>query len=165
MPSIGATALVIDAPDALRNETGVLDSSELLARLEAKGIRNVDIARALDLPDSRIPEIRRKERALKLDEAVKLVRAFELESDRLPPLSDQVIRLVVRYVAAELGSSPDEAQLQELTRDVQAFSEFVADPKVRRSVEAAEGFFRAMTLRRPTALRVVQPESDPGPTR
>jgi hypothetical protein len=40
----------------------VLDTDELLARLEARGIRNVDIAKVLGLPDSRVPEIKRKER-------------------------------------------------------------------------------------------------------
>lgn len=138
----------------------MLDTDQVLARLKAKKVRNVDIAKALGLPDSRVPDIRKKERALKLDEAVKLVRAFGLEEDERP-IHPQVLRLAVLYVAAELGSSPSEDQLEELMRDVKAFSEFVADPKVRRSIDAAEGFFRAMRLRRPTALKVVQPGSDP----
>jgi hypothetical protein len=139
----------------------MLDTDELLGRLESRGVRNIDIARALGLPDSRVPEIRRKERALKLDEAVKLVRAFGLESDRTPdPPPTPILRLAVRYVAGELGVHPSEEQVEELAQDVRAFAEFVADPKVRRSVDAAEGFFRAMRLRRPAALKAVPQESD-----
>ena len=158
------TNSVVDAADASVQRRGVLDTDELLARLKSKGAKNIEIARVLGLPDSRIPEIRRKERALKLDEAAKLVQAFGLEEDQ-QPIHPQVLRLAVLYVAAELGSSPSEDQIQELTRDVKAFSEFVADPTVRRSVESAQGFFRAMRLRRPAALKVVQPRTDRGPPR
>jgi hypothetical protein len=140
----------------------VLDTDQLLARLEEKGVRNVDIARALGLPDSRVPEIKRKERALKLDEAVKLVRAFGLEQGQtVAPLPPAVSRLVVRYVAESLGASPEDEHLADLAEDLRAFSEFVADPKVRRSLEAAESFFQAMRLRRPRAEREAAPQSDP----
>jgi hypothetical protein len=111
----------------------VLDTDQILALLEERGIRNVDIANALGLPDSRIPEIKRKSRALKLDEGVKLVRAFGLELNQpVPPLPPAISRLIVRHLAEGLGAEPDEARLQELSEDIRAFSEFVADPKVRR---------------------------------
>lgn len=140
----------------------VLDTDELLARLDARGVRNIQIAKALGLPDSRVPEIKQKTRALKLDEAVKLVRAFGLEQDfQASPLPSSITRLVVRYVALELGVEPTNQQLADLARDVQAFGEFVADPKVRSSVEAAEGFFRALQLRRPTPEAEAQPGNDP----
>lgn len=131
----------------------MFDTDELLERLKAKRVKNVEIARALGLPDSRVPEIKRKDRALKLDEAVKLVRAFGLEQDQAAiPLPAPIVRLLVRYIAAELGAplAENEARLEELTADVRAFAEFVADPKVRRSIDAAEGFFRAMHLRKPS---------------
>lgn len=144
----------------------VLDTDELLARLKARGVKNVEIAKALGLPDSRVPEIRRKERALKLDEAVKLVRAFGLEQDfRADPLPASIVRLVVQYVASELGVRPSNQQLEELSRDVRAFSEFAGDPRVRRSAEAAEAFFQAMRLRRSAAAAEARPESDPERTR
>lgn len=144
----------------------MFDTEELLARLKQKGVKNVEIARALGLPDSRVPEIRRKDRALKLDEAVKLVRAFGLEQDQAAsPLPDPVLRLLVRYIASELSVPLDqnEARLAELTADLRAFAEFVADPKVRRSIDAAEGFFRAMHLRRPKAGAEAPQGNDPRP--
>jgi hypothetical protein len=142
----------------------MFDTDELLARLAYKKVKNADIARALGLPDSRVPEIKRKDRALKLDEAVKLVRAFGLEQDQAAvPLSAPVLRLLVRYIGSELGVNleANEARLVELTEDIRAFAEFVADPKVRRSIDAAEGFFRAMHLRRPRVDIEAPPENDP----
>jgi hypothetical protein len=142
----------------------VLDTDELLARLKEKGVRNVDIARVLGLPDSRVPEIKDKRRALKLDEGAKLVRAFGLEpSPEAQPLPAPILRLAVRYLAAELGHSAeeDDRQLGELLADIQAFSEFVADPKARRSLEAAEGFFQAMRLRRRGHPTEALPGTDP----
>jgi hypothetical protein len=140
----------------------VLDTDGLLALLEERGVRNVDIAKALGLPDSRVPEIKRKDRKLSLDEAVKLVRAFQLEQAlQAPPLPPAVTRLTVRYIAQELGISPDDSRLEELAEDLRAFSEFVADPKVRRSLDAAESFFQAMRLRRPKHVREAQLKSDP----
>jgi hypothetical protein len=141
----------------------VLDTDELLSRLDARGVRNIDIARALGLPDSRVPEIRKKTRALKLDEAVKLVRVFSLEQEvPAAPPPDSILRLVVRYVAEQLGVHPQNGQLEELTQDVRAFSAFVADPRVRRSVEAAEGFFQALRLRRPEPEPTGQQGTDRG---
>lgn len=145
------TKWVVALSYALRQSGAVLDTEELLTKLKEKRVRNVEIARVLGLPDSRIPEIFRKERALKLDEGAKLVRAFGLEpSPEAMPLPAPILRLAVRYLASELGHSAEEndRQLEELLADIQAFSEFVSDPKVRRSIDAAEGFFQAMRLRR-----------------
>ena len=145
----------------------MFDTDELLARLEAKKVRNVDIARALGLPDSRVPEIRDRRRALKLDEAVKLVRAFGLEQEvTVSPLPAPILRLVVQYVAAALGVAQERTQgrVEDLTEDLRAFAEFVADPKVRRSLDAAEAFFRAMELRRPSAESAARQENDPART-
>jgi sugar phosphate isomerase/epimerase len=145
---------------------GVLDTDELLHRLEDRGIRNVDIARVLGLPDSRIPEIRDKRRAIKLDEGAKLTRAFGLEPvHKADPLPASVVRLLVRYMAAELRADTTEEHLADLAEDVRAFAEFVADPKVRSSVEAAEAFFQAMRLRRPKAEAEGRSENDHDHTR
>jgi hypothetical protein len=139
--------------------TTMLTQGELLTRLRAllgdKKIRNADIARAIDIHPSGVTELLKPGgRNLKLDEAVKLVEAFDLESppsQRVPPLSGRISRLIVMYVAGELGVSQDarREQLEELAEDVRAFAELVADPKYRDSVEAAEAFFQAMRLRRP----------------
>lgn len=151
---------------------GVLNRDELLARLnakvEAKEIRNVDIAKALGLPDSRIPALLRGERRIFYDEAVKLVEKFELEQAPLAqPLPPAVLRLVARHIssALDLSLEPDEPAMQELLADLQAFSRFVADPQVRASIESAEAFFRAMQLRRPTTSPANQPRTDPQPAR
>jgi len=128
----------------------MLDTEQLLARLKERGVRNVDIARVLKLPDSRIPEIRDGRRALKLDEGAKLVRAFGLEQEaEARPLPVSVLRLAVRHVARRMGREIDEAALNDLAADLRAFSLFAADPTIRESVEAAEGFFRALQTRRP----------------
>jgi hypothetical protein len=148
---------------ALRQPNPVLDTDELLARLKDKGVRNIDIANALGLPDSRIPEIKRKERKLTLDEGAKLVRAFGLEPspEAVEPLPGPVLRLVVRYLAEELGSRPEEGALEELTADVRAFAEYVADPKRRQSLDAAEAFFQALQFRRRASASEAPSESDP----
>lgn len=142
----------------------VLDTDELLLRLKERGVRNVDIARVLGLPDSRVPEIRDRRRALKYDEGVKLVRAFGLEPGReVEPLPPSIIRLSIQYVARRLGvpEARMQPQLDDLTEDLRAFSLFVAEPKVRRSIAMAEGFFRAMLLRRPAAREEAPSETDP----
>lgn len=160
------TKWVVEPSYDLRQPAAMFDTEELLARLRQKGVKNIEIARALGLPDSRVPEIKRKDRALKLDEAVKLVRTFGLEQDQAAvPLPAPVVRLLVRYIAAELSAplEGNDPRLEELTEDVRAFAEFVADPKVRRSIEAAEGFFRAMTLRQRRAGAATPQGSDPRP--
>lgn len=147
----------------------VLTTSELLARLEARGIRNADIARAIGVTPSRVTEMKKGERAIKLDEAARLVATFDLEEGSSPPeqaLPVAAARLVVRYLALELGAEVDESspQIAELAEDVRAFSEFVTDPKVRDSIEAAEAFFQAMRLRRPPLGPATPPETDPALT-
>lgn len=160
------TGCVIYPPRGLRQSNSVLNTVELLARLDERGIRNVDVAHAINVSPSRVTEIKKGERAIKLDEAFKLVEAFDLESPQgqpAHPLPAAVARLVVRYIALETGSplARSEADLEELAEDVRAFVEFVADPKVRDSVEAAEAFFQAMRLRRPRPALASPPGSDP----
>lgn len=139
----------------------VLDTEQLLERLNVKGVRNREIAKALKIDDSRVTEIKQGRRQVKLEEAVKLVRTFGLEpSHGAPPLPVPVYRLAVRYVAAELGLDPPEDRVADLAEDMRAFAEFVGDPKVRLSIEAAEGFFRAMHIRRPRSLAEAPSKSD-----
>lgn len=143
-----------------------MDTDQLLARLKEKGVRNVEIARAIGLPDSRIPEIRDKRRAIKLDEAAKLVRAFELEQAQVAaPLPASVLRLIVRHIARKIGAQPQDRTVDDLAEDLRAFSVFVADPKVRGSIAAAETFFQALQLRNPDSLEATPPENDPEKTR
>jgi hypothetical protein len=159
--AIAPTNLGVYAQKKRRQASAVLDTDRLLAELDNRNIRNVDIARVLDLPDSRIPEIRKKKRAIKLDEAAKLVEAFGLEQN--PPvaaLGPQVARLMVQHFAVRMGVKVDwdSPQARELLGDLEAFGRFVADPQVRESIEASEMFFRAMQLR-PQAVAVDQPET------
>jgi hypothetical protein len=140
----------------------MLTTDELLARLEQKKIRNIDIARALGLPDSRVPEIRTKRRRLTLDEGAKLAQAFALEqTPPAHPIPPSIARLVVRYIATELRADQDEAKLEEIAEDVRAFSAFVADPNIRSSIQAAETFFQAMRLRRLQPEEAAPPGTDP----
>lgn len=161
-PSSAVTNCVVAHSYGTRQRIRMMDTDELLDRLEAKKVRNVEIARALNLPDSRVPEIKRRERKLSLDEGVKLIRAFGLELDcRVQPLPQAVYRLVVRHVARALRVETSDEQLRDLTEDLSAFAEFVSDPKVRKSLDAAEAFFQAMHLRRPKSAEEAEPQSDP----
>jgi hypothetical protein len=155
---------VIYAQSVFGQNRNVFTAAEIFAMLDARGVRNIEVARALDVNPSRITELRKGERLLKLDEAIKLVDLFGLERDQaVAPLPAPILRLLVQYVAMVLGVPQErtQARLAELTEDLRAFAELVADPKVRRSVDAAEGFFRAMVLRRPRNESEAQLESDP----
>ena len=131
----------------------VLTTQELLRRLAERGIKNADIARTLNITPSRVTEMHKGLRAIKLDEAAKLVEAYNLEqapAPRVSPLPAAIARLIVLYVAAELGVDLDAQApiLRELSEDVRAFAEFVSDPQVRESTDAAAAFFQALRLRR-----------------
>jgi hypothetical protein len=154
---------VIYAQSVFGQNRNVFTAAEIFAMLDARGVRNIEVARALDVNPSRITELRKGERLLKLDEAIKLVDLFGLERDQaVAPLPAPILRLLVQYVAMVLGVPQErtQARLAELTEDLRAFAELVADPKVRRSVDAAEGFFRAMVLRRPRPESEARLESD-----
>lgn len=156
---------------------GVMNKAELLAALKAKGVKNVEIERALGLPSSRVSEIMwaapgnnppsgRKARELTYDEGVKLARAFGLNGAdvaRPPGLPPEVLRLVARHVADSLGAEPSEGLLEDLTADLRAFAVFAADPKVRKTIDMAEGFFRGVNLRRQEAQEEAPQGSDPDP--
>ena len=118
---------------------------ELLARLRERGIRNLDMARALALPDSRIPELYSGRRSLKHDEAVKLVAAFGLED---PPMmvSDTDLTALIKHVAEVLGRpiGDGDERLEGLKGDFQAFAEFQDDPAMR-SLGASAAFFRCLS--------------------
>jgi predicted XRE-type DNA-binding protein len=158
-------ASVIDSLSYSVKPDPVLDTRELLALLEARGIKNREIAKALGVNDSRVTEIKKGQRQVKLDEAATLVRTFGLEQNRLEPLHPRMSRLLVQYVAAALGKKldPETPESREVIATVEAFSRFVADPQVRGSVEAADNFFRAMMLRSQVGSED-QPETDPANT-
>lgn len=159
----------------------VLTKAELLAALDAQGVKNTAIQEALNLPSSRVSEIRRatpgretastkKSRELTYDEGVKLIQAFRLDAAQEPappPLEipPATLRLVARYLADSLGAEPSEELIQDLSEDLRAFVVFVADQSVRKTVEAAEGFFRGVRLHRPKAPSEALQESDPHPGR
>jgi hypothetical protein len=164
IPEIGSHASpnlplsVIYGAKGFRHLRVVLTTKELLARLRDRSVKNADIARALSVTPSRVTEMYDGTRALKLDEAVKLVEAFGLEQEPSPreaPIPAQVSQLIVQHIARELGRplNEDAPQLQELAEDLRAFSEFVTDPAVRESIDLATAFFQAMRLRRPTLAK------------
>lgn len=124
----------------------MLNTKELLARLEAINARNVDMARVLGLPDSRIAEIRKGRRALKLDEAAKLVAHYRLDESGISPVSLPVARLVVRHLANSLHVDISDTQVGELAADLRAFSSFASDPRVRESLESAQSFLQGLQL-------------------
>jgi hypothetical protein len=145
---------VIYRPERFFQLRAVLTTKELLARLRDRGIKNADVARALKIAPSRVTDLFDGTRALKLDEAVKLAAAFDLEqqpSQRVSPLPAPVSQLIVQHIAQELGRplGPDAPQLRELAEDLRAFAEFVTDPEVRESIDLAMAFFQALRLRRP----------------
>lgn len=155
-PSIGVTLCGVYACYESRQSSAMLSKLQLLEALERRGIKNVEIERALGLKSSRVTEIRRalkpdargKVRDLSYDEGVKLVRAFGLEQDQqASPLQLGVVRLAVRHLARRLNAPLSEPLLHDLAEDLRAFSQFVANPTVRGSVEAAEGFFHALEYR------------------
>jgi transcriptional regulator with XRE-family HTH domain len=140
------TPLVIDSEPGFPQSRDMLNTKELLARLDERGITNRQVARAIGVSDSRITEIRKGERQVKLEEAVKLVHTFGLEQGHAPPLRPEVLRLVALHISQALDCQvgPDDPAMTELVADLAAFSRFVADPLVRGSVEKAESFFQAM---------------------
>lgn len=157
----GPTNFGVDCSYGFPQPDAMLDTDELLARLKAKGVRNIEIARVLNLPDSRVPEIRDRRRALKLDEGAKLARAFGLESDQVAAaLPASVVRLALRHIARKLDAPLNDETLEDLAADLRAFSAFVSDPKVRRSVEAADAFFQALALRHPEPEEAARQETD-----
>lgn len=153
MASRAFTYSVVESRAERSQACAVLNRDELLARLnakvEAKEIKNVAIARALGLPDSRIPSLLRGERRLYYDEGVKLAEEFELERELSPP-PPSIWRLFARHISTKLGLSfsSDDPQIQELASDLAAVARFAHDPQVQGSIEAAEGFLRGLDARR-----------------
>ena len=151
--SIGLTKGGVDFNGTKIQFACVLNSTQLLARLSDREIKNVEIARVLGIPESRVSEMRAGNRRIKLDEAVKLVQAFKLEGDgsaaaEITPLTTPVARLLVLHVATSVQAELTDEQVSELATDLRAFATFVADPQVRDSVQAADGFFQALRMRR-----------------
>lgn len=144
---------VIYPPERIPQARAMLTTQELLARLRDKRVKNADIARALNVTPSRVTEMYDGRRALKLDEAVRLVTAFELEQAPSPAgslLPAPIARLAVEHIARELRAplQRNQRKLDDLAEDLRAFAEFVTDPKVRESIDLATAFFQAMSLRR-----------------
>lgn len=153
----------------------MLSQGEIVALLEAKialkEISQADVAEVLGVQPSRMTELfKHRKYQLRLDQAVKLVEAFQLESPRgrqVPPVPAETLRLVVLYVAEELGVSllDNEALLEDLIADVRAFAEYVADSSRRDRLDLAEEFFRVMKVRRPTRQAADRRENGPEKTR
>jgi predicted XRE-type DNA-binding protein len=141
--------------------------AQLQARIESGEITQGDVARVLGVSNSRMTELfKHGTYQLRLDQAVKLSEAFGLEQapvQAVTPLPAAIARLIVLYVAEELGFPIDEhpQTVAALAEDVRAFAELVADPKYRESLDAAEHFFRAMRVRRRVQTEEDRREKDP----
>jgi len=124
----------------------MLKADELLAALRERGVKNAQVEETLGLPSSRVAEIFGKRRRLQYDEGVQLIERFGIADPALEPLSIPVARLVVLYLAEAVGSPlrPEDPRVEELARDIRAFSSFASDPRRRQSPEAAEGFFQGL---------------------
>lgn len=158
-------ALVVEQITTMMSTEEILD--QLQRKWNAGEITKKQIAETAQIGQNRVSELfgSGSGRRLLHDEAVRLVARFGLEQppvQRVPPVSPRIHRLVVRYVAAELGVDLEQrqAQVEELAEDVRAFGELLLDPKYRDSPELAETFFQAMRLRRPKPETADQQEND-----
>lgn len=116
----------------------MLGQDEILEAL--KEVPKVEIARVIGAAGSRVTELYKGERRLKLDEAQKLVAHYGLHEQG--GLSEPVARMAVLWVAESLGKAlrPSDQQLEELALDLQALSEFAARPEARKSLDRVAGF-------------------------
>lgn len=127
----------------------MLSADELLTLLRERGVKNAQIERVLKLPSSRVSELFKGERQLKLHEYKKLVEEFKVE-ETAPPLSEPIARLMVLYAAERLGTEmlPEDPQVGELAQEFAALSRFAADPDVRPSLDAFQAFLHGLRLGR-----------------
>jgi transcriptional regulator with XRE-family HTH domain len=154
--AIGKTISVADGAISFDYAAGMLSSRELLDLLDARGVAQADMARALKLPSSRISEMYAGKRQVKQDEAKRLVEAFHVdEGASVPPISEQTARLLILHVANTLGQplSPNDQLVQELALDFQAFSKFARAHLPAPSPEATAGFLYARRADRPAPKR------------
>ncbi len=138
-----ATISVVDELSSPLHSVYMFSTAELLDELRERGVRQADMARALDLPTSRIAEMYSGKRGVRLDEAKTLVEAFGLdEGPQVPPISEQTARLLILHVANTLGQplSPEDDRVQELALDFQAFSKFARAHLPAPSPDATSGF-------------------------
>jgi hypothetical protein len=166
------TNCVLAASYECRHPAAVLTKKELLTELEARAKARkgtyTEIGHILGVPSSRVSEIFNAirdggatQRELAYDEGVKLIAAFGLEQNpAASPLPASILRLAIRHVAQALRVQAPEAQIAELAEDLRAFSEFASDPKHRQSIDAAEGFFQALQIRRPRPEEEAPQRSD-----
>lgn len=121
----------------------VIGSAELLAALKARNITQTAISRVLNVDPSQISQLYKGARQLKLDEAKRLVEAFDLdESSATPPISEQTARLLILHVADTFGIrlAASDSRVQELALDFQAFSKFARAHLPAPSPDATSGF-------------------------
>jgi transcriptional regulator with XRE-family HTH domain len=137
------TISVADGNSSLVYNPRMLGTEQLLRALENRGISQAEMARVLGLPSSRISEMYAGRRQVKLDEAKRLVEAFDLDdTEPVPPISEQTARLLILHVANQLRVPtplPDDV-LRELALDFQAFSRFARAHLPAPSLEATTGF-------------------------
>ena len=126
------------------DQLAMFDTKGLLAALKVRNITQAQISRALGLPSSRIAEIFGGRRQVKLDEAAKLVEAFDLEPEQMVSnlFNEHIARLLVLHILIRAGVRVDPAgpMVAELAADLQAFVRFVQRLHAQPSQDAVVGF-------------------------
>lgn len=136
-----------------------MDSADqILAELKRRGITHAQIAKVLGVNTTNATMLYNpsaktgKPRRMTYDEGVLLINKFglkpepEAEAPGVLALSLPVARLVVQYVASQLGHAAPQADelVEETALDVQAFSAFASQPHLRESASHVEGFFQGL---------------------
>lgn len=118
-------------------------TAELLTMLRERDIKNGQIAKALNLTPSRVTEIFAGDRRVSLDEAATLIEVFNLD-EPTPPIEAHTARLLVIYVASQIGVALDGAdpRVELLAQDMSAFAQFAADPELRDKTDSLLAFLR-----------------------
>lgn len=141
-------ALSIEIASRSAQTRAMLSSADLLRMLEERKIKRSAIAAVMGIDPAGVTRLYDGDRKLTLDEAKRLVEAFNLNGVASNPLSVPIARLLVLYAADALQArlEPEDPRVEELARDLRAFSMFAADPQVRESTEAVQGFFQGLRL-------------------
>ncbi len=163
LPSMECATFVVDC--VRRGWQGhQMDKQEaLMIALRERGVKQEEIARVLGIAQANVSKLYNsvsktgKPRKLSYDEGVALINAFGLDpqNDSAPiePMSVPVARLAVQYVAQQLGVriDPDDQRVEDLARDIQAYSELAAASQIGDNLDEARGWLRGRGSRRSTS--------------
>lgn len=148
LPPKNVTPFVTDRRMSGLYTSTMLGTQELLALIRPLA-SNVEIARILNLPPPRISELFRGIRKLQLEEAKCLVEHFKLEEAQANQPSLPIAKLAVLHVAHGLGvADPPIRDVEELARDLIAFSACAFDPQWKDQIDALAQILQGIEVRR-----------------